>query len=259
MPNSIVCYKWVMDEQDIKVNPSTLELATAGAKWKISEYDRNAVEAATAMQEQHGGTVHALSFGGENLKNSLKDVLSRGADSVTWIADASAADADAAVTAKVLAAAIKKAGVPDLIFFGDGSADHYSQQVGARVAALLGLPHVGNAQSVQFADGKLVAERQLRDSIETVKVACPVVVSVLPAANTARIPSLKQILAAGKKPMTAMTTADLGLAADDTTPRQTQVSLLGAKMDRKNKIFKESSVEASVAALVQALKADNVL
>ena len=96
MPNIIVCYKWVMDDQDIKVNPSTLELTTAGAKYKISEYDKNALEIGVQLKEAHGGSLQVLSFGGTNLKNSLKDILSRGADAAFWLADAAADNADAA-------------------------------------------------------------------------------------------------------------------------------------------------------------------
>ena len=57
MADIIVCYKWVMDDQDIKVNPSTRELVTAGAKYKISEYDKNALEIAVQLKEKDGGTV----------------------------------------------------------------------------------------------------------------------------------------------------------------------------------------------------------
>lgn len=257
MPNIIVCYKWVMDDQDIKVEPSSLKLVTTGAKYKISEYDKNALEIGVQLKEQHGGQVEALSFGGTNLKTSLKDVLSRGADCVTWIADASADAADASVTAKVLAAAVKTMTPADLILCGDGSADLYSQQVAQRLAVLLDLPVIDNVEELSFEDGAWVARRQLRDCLETVSVAGPAVVSVLPGIAKARIPGMKQILAAGKKPQKALTLAELGLEGLASNGRQTAIK--GACQNRKNVVIKESSAEASVAALVNALKADGVL
>jgi len=259
MPNIIVCYKWVMDDQDIKVNPSTLELTTAGAKYKISEYDKNALEIGVQLKEAHGGSLQVLSFGGTNLKNSLKDILSRGADAAFWLADAAADNADAAATAKVLAAAVKKMDPADLILCGDGSADLYSQQVAQRLAVLLDLPVIDNVESLRFENGAWIASRQLRDCVETVSVAGPAVISVLPGIAKARIPGMKQILAAGKKPQNALSLADLGMSADDVQPAAKTLSVKGASQQRKNVIIKENSAEASVAALMASLKADGVL
>ena len=258
MPNIIVCYKWVMDDQDIKVEPSSLNLVTTGAKYKISEYDKNALEIGVQLKEQHGGQVEALSFGGTNLKSSLKDVLSRGADCVTWIADACADAADASVTAKVLAAAVKTMTPADLILCGDGSADLYSQQVAQRLAVLLDLPVIDNVEELSFEDGAWVARRQLRDCVETVSVTGPAVISVLPGIAKARIPGMKQILAAGKKPQKALTLAELGFEACPASNGR-QTALKGACQQRKNVVIKESSAEASGAALVNALTADGVL
>jgi electron transfer flavoprotein beta subunit len=54
--------------------------------------------------------VHALTYGTSAVKQSLKDVLSRGPERAFWIEDKSAEHADAYVTANVLAGAIKKLG-----------------------------------------------------------------------------------------------------------------------------------------------------
>ncbi len=78
MPKILVCYKWVLDEQDIKINPADLSLDSSRAKGKISDFDRNAIEEATLLVEKLGGTVDALTYGTPAVKQSLKDVLSRG-------------------------------------------------------------------------------------------------------------------------------------------------------------------------------------
>ena len=97
MPKCLVCYKWTLDEQDIKIKPEDLSLDTSRAKGKISDFDRNAIEEGALIVEQHGGAVHALSYGTSAVKQSLKDVLSRGPEAVYWIADKSAETADASV------------------------------------------------------------------------------------------------------------------------------------------------------------------
>ena len=142
MPKCLVCYKWTLDEKDIKIKPEDLSLDVTRAKGKISDFDRNAIEEATLIVEQQGGAVHALTYGTSAVKQSLKDVLSRGPERVYWIADNSAEKADAYVTANVLAAAINKLGPYDLILCGEGSSDSFNQQTAVRLAALLGLPCV---------------------------------------------------------------------------------------------------------------------
>src|SRR5271157_5385413 len=200
MPKSIVCYKWTLDEKDIKIKPDDLSLDTSRAKGKISDFDRNAIEEATLIQEQHGGAVHALSYGTSAVKQSLKDVLSRGPETVYWIADNSAETADACVTANVLASAIRKLGPYDLILCGEGSSDSFNQQTAMRVAALLGLPCVSFVLKLSVEGGAVKATRGLGDTTEVATVKGPVVVSVLSQINHPRIPSLKQVLGASKKP-----------------------------------------------------------
>src|SRR5271166_5799832 len=115
MPKCLVCYKWTLDEQDIKVRPEDLSLDSSRAKGKISDFDRNAIEEAAQLVEKNGGAVEVLTYGTSAVKQSLKDVLSRGPEKAYWIADASAEAADANVTAAVLAAAIRKLGHYDVI------------------------------------------------------------------------------------------------------------------------------------------------
>ena len=142
MPNIIACYKWVLDEQDIKINPGNLALDTSRAKRKISEYDRNAIEEAVIQAEKCSASVASLTFGDSAAKQSLKDALSRGPEKAYWVNDNAAQTADGFVTANVLAAALRKIENYDIIICGEGSADSYGQQVGPRLATLLGIPAI---------------------------------------------------------------------------------------------------------------------
>ncbi|MDR3565128.1 MAG: electron transfer flavoprotein subunit beta/FixA family protein [Negativicutes bacterium] len=259
MPNIIVCYKWVLDERDIYVKPETLDLDISRAKNKISDYDRNAIEEGVRLFEQYGGSVKTLTYGTANVKSSLKDVLSRGPEEAYWIGDESATTADSYVAANILAAALRKVGGYDIIICAEGSSDSYSQQVGPRIAALLGIEAVTFVNSLEWQDGKLIARRKLENFIEVVAVQGPVVVSVLPEINEPRLPSLKQVLAAGKKPSIEIKVADLGLDATNLQPPNKLQVIKGAVFNRKNIKIKEANMAANVHRLVELLQKENAL
>ena len=252
MQKLLICYKWVLDEQDIKI-AGDLSLDTGRAKYKISDYDKNAIEEGALLSEKHGVGVEALTFGTATVKQSLKDALSRGLDKVYWIGDAAGEQADAFVTANVLAAAIKKIGQYDLILCGEGSSDSYSQQTAPRLAALLDIPAVTFVQKLTVADGKVVATRKLGDCIEEITVTGPAVISVLPEINKPRIPGLKQVMAAAKKPSVEVKLSDLALEARELSPKVRAIAVKGYVMVRKKVIFKEANQADNVAKLVASL------
>lgn len=253
MPKVLVCYKWVLDEQDIRINPETQALDLSRAKYKISDYDRNAMEAAAQLREKLGWVAEALSFGTADVKQSLKDALSRGLDKAYYIADAAAEKADAFVTANVLAAAVRRIGPYDLILSAEGSADIYNQQTGPRLAALLGLPAITCVERLNAEGGKIIATRKLADCTEVASAPGAVVVSVLPEIAKARIPGLKQVLAAAKKPSEEIKLADLDLTAEDLAPKATRVSVKGFVMSRKKAIFKDADPKSNIGQLVARL------
>ncbi len=252
----IVCYKWVPDEQDIKIN-ADLSIDKTRAKWKISEYDKNAIEEAALQAEKNNAEVTCLTFG-TNAKPSLKDALSRGPEKACWINDPAADNADGYVTANVIAAAIKKIGIPDLIFFGEGSEDTYGQQVGSRVAAILKIPALTFAAKIEAKEKEITVTRNIGSCTEDVTAAYPVAVSMLPEINKPRIPGLKQVLAASKKPVEQYSAAQLGLDEQSLTPKNKIKSIQGFIMQRKNVIYTDGSAEEKVQALVKDLKKEGL-
>lgn len=259
MLNIIACYKWVLDEQDIKINPGNLALDTSRAKRKISDYDRNAIEEAVLQAEKCGATVACLTFGDSSAKQSLKDALSRGPEKAYWINDNAAQTADGFVTANVLAAALRKIDKYDVIICGEGSSDSYGQQVGPRVAALLGIPSITFVSEMKIEGNKVIAVRKIDDCTETVAAEFPVVVTVLPEINKPRIPSLKQVLGAAKKPATEWKASDLGLNAQDLSPVNKIKEIKGFVMNRKNVLYKDGTAAEKVAGLVISLAREGVL
>jgi len=259
MPNIIACYKWVLDEQDIKINPGNQALDTSRAKSKISEYDRNALEEAVLQATKCGATVASLTFGNSTAKKSLKDALSRGPEKAYWVNDAVADTADGFVTATVLAAALQKIDEYDVIMFGEGAADTYGQQVGPRVATLLGIPAITFVTEMSIVGNQVTATRKIGDCTEVTTAQFPVVITVLPEINKPRIPSLKQVLGASKKPVTEWKTGDLGLTPEDLVPKNKIKSIKGFVMSRKNVLYKEGTPAENVASLVASLTKEGLL
>ena len=258
MPKFLVLYKWTLDEQDIKIKSDDLSLDASRAKGKISDFDRNAIEEAARIVAAQGGSVDVLTYGSVAVKQSLKDALSRGADKAYWIADASAETADAVVTAKVLAAAIRKIGPYDVILTGEGSSDQFNQQTAPRLAALLGLPCLSLVHKLDVEAGTVSVTRKLTDCTEQATASAPLVVSVLSDINKPRIPGLKQVLGAAKKPSEEIALGSLGVSPADLQPKAVRRSAKGFVMTRKNVVFKDANPADSVAKLVSSLVSEGL-
>ncbi|MBN9106901.1 MAG: hypothetical protein J0I14_18070 [Propionibacteriaceae bacterium] len=197
----IACIKAAPDDADIVVGADrALDLSRAA--WKVGSYDLNAIEAARRLADQAGGEVVGLTLGGEELANSKlrKDALSRGLDALVIVPGS--ADADSFQTASALASAIGGLGGYDLVVLGAGSSDRYAQQVGNQLGALLGVPTLNGVNSIAVESDHVRVERLLEDAEQVIDVALPAVVSVTSGINVPRIAGMRDILAAGKKPVT---------------------------------------------------------
>ena len=260
MVDIIVCAKYAWDVAEIKIDPSGKPVLE-GVPRRISDIDKNAMEAAVNLKEKHGGTIKALCFGPASAKDGLKELLAMGADEAYVVEDPSGGMLDTAATVEALAAAIQKMGSFDLILCGEATTDGYTGQVGPRLAGKLGIPQVTYARSLSLEDGSVVAERDLEDAYITVKVSMPALVSVTREINVPRIPSLMAILKASKKPMTTWKLEDLGLSKEKLEEVSTlkTVKLEGFAVERKRLIIKEKPVEEAVQELVSNLLKEKVL
>lgn len=197
----IACIKAAPDDADIVVRADrTLDFSHAQPK--VGGYDLNVIEAARQLADSTGGEVIGLTLGGEELANTKlrKDALSRGLDSLVIVQGTP--EADSYQTAGALASALAELGSYDLVVLGAGSSDRYAQQVGNQLGALLGLPTLNSVNSLTVHGERLRVERTLEDAVQLVELTLPAVVSITSAINQPRIPGMRDILAAGKKPVT---------------------------------------------------------
>jgi electron transfer flavoprotein beta subunit len=243
----------VPEEQDIAVGADRrLVLDKAGPK--ISQYDLNAVEAAVELAAAAGGsTVTTLSVGGKKyLENSKvrKDLLSRGPDSLTAVIDDSLAGSLGAATAEVLAGAAQKVGF-DLILCGEGSGDLYAQQVGLLLGEKLGVASINAVSKIELNGSSLTVERSLEEEVEVLEVPLPAVISVTTDINTPKIPSMKAILGAGKKPVNVLALAEVCPAPSK--PAEMKSILAPEQADRLHVII-EGDSDDNIAAFVENVR-----
>ena len=171
-----------------------------GLKFDVNDFDLWAVEAALQLKEKTGdGEVAVFSIGPDAVQEQIRKALSMGADRGVHL-KADRVGGDPLSVARALAAELK-ATPWDVIFFGKVAIDSADQSVGPMVAELLGLPCVSAISSLEIANGKGTAKRELEGASEIVEFPLPVVLTVDEGLNKERLPSLKGIMAAKKKPL----------------------------------------------------------
>ncbi|HCD14556.1 putative electron transfer flavoprotein FixA, partial [Shewanella sp.] len=193
--------------------------------------------------------ITALSIGADALAapKACKDILSRGPDALTLVCDPKLEQVLPHETARVLAAA-KQEGY-DLILCGDGSGDLYAQQVGLLLGELLQVPCInGVSKILEVADGVVRVERELDDEVEELELSLPAVLAVSADINEPQIPSMKAILAAGKKPVNKLAYADLAL---EEIPQLVElVSITAPEQKARKQIIIEGDDDGQVAEFV---------
>ncbi len=89
----------------------------------------------------------------------------------------------------------------------------YSQQVGMILGQMLGLQVFNAVSSIAPAENGLLIGRSLDDCEELIEITLPAVLSAAAGIATPRIPSMKDILAGGKKPQIQLDGADIKVSA----------------------------------------------
>ena len=253
--NIITCVKVVPEDVDIQVNADrTLDYSKAHAV--VSTYDLNAIEAAAQLAEAEGAKLSIVTVGAEFINDSKnnKNILARGADELFMAADSAFDSMDAHATAETLAKAIEAAGSADLIICGDGSADLYAQQTEVQLACVLGLPFVTAVSKFALENGMLVCERTLENEVETVELALPAVVSVLPDIARPRIAGMRDIMKAGKKPVHQL--GSMGMTAPESAVELLD-TLAPEPAARKGIIFdaaEDGAIDEFVSAITEHIR-----
>ncbi|MBL8977025.1 MAG: electron transfer flavoprotein subunit beta/FixA family protein [Gemmatimonadetes bacterium] len=195
-----VCLKRVPDTTArIVIAADGKSIDETGVKFVVNPYDEYAIEEALKLKEAAGaGETVAICLGGDAAQETLRTALAMGVDRAVLLQ--SAAGSDGLEVARALAAELK-GGNFDLILFGKLAVDDYNHQVGPMVAELLELPCITSVAHLTVANGALEAEREIEGGIEVSTASLPAVLTCDKGLNSPRLPSLKGIMAAKKKPL----------------------------------------------------------
>ncbi len=218
--------------QKAKIKDGHIDLS--GASWIVNTFDEYAVETALRLLEngetntRTGGEIVVITLGPDDAAKELRTCLAMGADRAIHV-QAKDEEIDSLVVVKTLQA-IVAAEKPDLVIMGKQAVDGDANQVGQMLAGKLGWPQATFAASLELGSGTLLVGREVDGGVEYKRVPTPAVITVdlrivgshavkngtTPATfaysgEGARLPSLKGIMAAKKKPMANAKLSDYGV------------------------------------------------
>jgi len=172
------------------------EFDTNGVQFILNPYDEwYALVRAIEIKEAVGGTVTVVNVGPASNDVVIRKALAIGAD------DAIRVDSDpksAMYVAKQVAAI---ASDYDIVYTGKETIDYNGSEVGSMIAEFLNLPFVSYATALEVADGVATVKRDIEGGYETSEISTPVVISAAKGMAEQRIPNMRGIMMAKRKPL----------------------------------------------------------
>ncbi|QHE94793.1 electron transfer flavoprotein subunit beta/FixA family protein [Pandoraea fibrosis] len=186
----------------------------ANVKMSMNPFDEIAVEEAVRLREAGVATeVIAVSAGVSQAQETLRTALAIGADRAILIESDQALEPLA--VAKLLKALVDRE-QPQLVILGKQAIDDDSNQTGQMLAALAKLPQATFASKVAVVGDRVEVTREVDGGLETLSLSLPAVVTTDLRLNEPRYVTLPNIMAAKRKPLAVIKSADLGV---DVSPR----------------------------------------
>jgi len=219
----IVCVKQVPDTANITGDVMNPDGTVSRAKMPavFNPEDLNALEAALAVKDEHGGTVTVITMGPPGAGEVLRESLYRGADRVILITDMRAAASDTLATSYILSRAVKTVGAFDLVFCGRQAIDGDTAQVGPQLAEKLGIPQVTYFERfVALSDRTARIRRNVGNGWEVLEAPLPLLVTVLDTANMPRPPAAKRVMRHKRATTIGELTGRINKAMPDATNEQ---------------------------------------
>jgi len=245
----LVAVKRVIDYNvKVRVKSDGTGVELANVKMSMNPFDEIGVEEAIRMKEAGTASeVIAISLGVQQCQETIRTALAMGADRGVHVLTDDPLEPLA--VAKLMKAVVDKES-PDIVILGKQAIDDDANQTGQMLAALLGWPQATFASEVKAENGGLTVTREVDGGLETIKTSVPAIVTTDLRLNEPRYASLPNIMKAKKKPIDAMSPADLGV---DTTPRLETISVVepekrsgGVKVESAAELVAKLQNEAKV-------------
>lgn len=245
----LVCISNVPDTTTkIKLSGDQSAVDMNGVQWVINPWDELALTRALELKEQSGGKIDqitVITVGDKITEATLRKALAVGADNAVRI---DCVPTDDFQVAALLADYLKKEPF-DLIISGIESSDYNGSAVGGMLAEFLDLPSVSSVSKIDLEGEGFMMKRAIDGGSETIAVEFPVVAVVQKGiAKDPRIPAMRGIMMARKKPLTVETATDMaGLSSFvmfDMPQAKPPVKMLDA--ENVSELFKLLHEEAKV-------------
>jgi electron transfer flavoprotein beta subunit len=215
----VVCVKNVplTQDADLVIDASRWDIRRENLVYSINEWDNYAIEEAVRIKEQSGGTVTAVTVGGEEDEEVLRRCLAMGADEAIRV-EPGDLEPDAFVVAALLASVVKT--LPhDLVLTGVQADDVNQGIVGALVAERLGLVHASVVNALALEPGEAHVSIELEGGQEEkASVPLPALLTIQTGINEPRYVSIMGIRRASKKEIKVVDAHSLGINAADAQP-----------------------------------------
>ncbi len=238
----VVCVKHIPDP-NLPPQLDGNRLKREGVQGVLDPGDEFGVEAGLQLKEAHGGEVTLVSMGPVAAMEAIRRGLSMGADKGTLISDDALQEADALVTARVLAAAIARHPF-DLVIAGVESTDGYTGTMPSTLAEFLGVPQVTFAKHLEAGSGSITVQRQTAEGYHVIECRCPALITVTAGVNEPRYASFKGIMSAKKKPVEQLSLSDLSLGGDRVEVNQRIVELVPAEERKAGEVVQDDGTAA---------------
>lgn len=257
--NILVCIKQVPDDSvEIHLNAEgTPDLSNVTPV--VNAFDTYALEMAARLKEASEGEITVVCIGDSSAKNSLKNCLAVGADHAFLVQDDAFEGSDAKGIASILNCTAKKLEADsgkkfDLIFCGKEATDAALGQAGITLAEEMNVGVITNIIEIALDGGKVTAKQETEEGYRTVETSAPCVVTVTKPEYDPRYPTIKNKMAARKKPIGDISMADLADLADENVgmdhAKVKMVKLYEpAKKEAGMKIQEETDEDSAVKAV----------
>ncbi|MFA8436190.1 MAG: electron transfer flavoprotein beta subunit/FixA family protein [Marinifilaceae bacterium] len=191
----------------IRFVESDTQLDTANVQWIINPWDEFALTRALELKEDTGNPVNevcVVNVGTVATEPTIRKTLAIGADRAVRI---DAEPLDAYFVAYQIAEFIKKEPF-DIILCGIESSDYNGSSVGSMLAEFLDCPSISSVTTLDFDGDQLQVARAIPGGKQVMETQTPFVAVVQKGiSQEPRIPSMRGIMMARKKPLQVMEAA----------------------------------------------------
>ncbi|WP_179344196.1 electron transfer flavoprotein subunit beta/FixA family protein [Winogradskyella ursingii] len=204
----LVCISHVPDTTSkINFTDGDTKFDTNGVQFVINPNDEFGLTRAMWFKEKQGASVDVVNVGGTETEPTLRKALAIGADTAIRV---NTPATDGYSVAKELAKVVKD-GNYDLVIAGRESIDYNGGMVPGMLAAMIDANYVANCISLEVDGTSAKAVREIDGGKESVSTSLPLVIGGqkgLVEESDLRIPNMRGIMMARKKPLNVVEAAD---------------------------------------------------